>query len=234
MMQGAFNYAGRVLPYSARFTSRKTLAISVLPDCSIEVVAPRGTAQLAIEQRLRKRARWILQQQQHFDQFKPRTPERQYVAGETHLYLGRQYRLKLISGADESVKLKGPHLCVTTLERDEARVRGLVQGWYREKAEARLRERFAAMLTKFDQLKALSINLRLRTMKLRWGSHSRNGTITLNPDVIRAPTACIDYVVAHELAHVVHPNHGRQFFELLAFVMGDWETRKERLERVLA
>ncbi|MEJ2118045.1 MAG: M48 family metallopeptidase [Alphaproteobacteria bacterium] len=71
-------------------------------------------------------------------------------------------------------------------------------------------------------------------MKLRWGSHSRKGMITLNHELIRAPSACIDYVIAHELAHVVRPNHSAKFYELLDSVMGDWGARKERLERILA
>jgi predicted metal-dependent hydrolase len=234
-MQGAVNYAGQLLPYTARFTKRSTLAISVLPDCSIEVIAPNGTGQVAIEQRLKKRGRWILRQKRYFEQFMPRTPERLYVAGETHLYLGRQYRIQLIDGLEEGVKLRGSFLSVTVKDRrKKARVKELVLGWYREKAEARLRERFESMLAKFEQLKSRSICLRLQVMKLRWGSHSRKGIITLNPELIRAPSVCVDYVIAHELAHVVHPHHGAKFYELLGAVMNDWPARKEKLERVLA
>jgi predicted metal-dependent hydrolase len=234
-MQGAFTYGGEVLPYNARFTRRATLAISVLPDCSIEVVAPNGTAPTVIEQRLKKRGRWILRQKRYFEQFMPRTPDRRYVGGETHLYLGRQYRLKLMEGPQECVKLKGSFLCVTIQNwRDAARVKELVEGWYREKAAVRLPERFDALLVKFERLRSRNITLRLQTMKLRWGSHSRKGTITLNPELVRAPSVCIDYVVAHELAHVEYPNHGVKFYELLGSIMNDWPARKERLERILA
>ncbi len=234
-MEGAFTYAGQVLPYSARFTKRTTLSISVLPDCSIEVVAPDGTAQTAIEQRLKKRGRWILRQKRYFEQYMPRTPERRYVGGETHLYLGRQYQLKINAGSEEGVKLKGAFLCVTILDRGNAdRIRELVQLWYRQKAEVRLRDRFEAMLTKFKELESRSISLRLQLMKLRWGSHSRRGTITLNPELVRAPSACIDYVIAHELTHVLHPNHSLRFYEALDAIMNDWLARKERLERTLS
>jgi predicted metal-dependent hydrolase len=71
-------------------------------------------------------------------------------------------------------------------------------------------------------------------MSHRWGSYSKTGRVLLNPDLIRAPTACIDYVIIHELAHVVHPHHGAKFFDLIDAMMPDWKQRKERLERTLA
>jgi predicted metal-dependent hydrolase len=234
-MQGVFTYAGQELPYNARFSARKTLSISVLPDRSIDVVAPSGTAQSVIEERLKGRARWILRQRRLFEQFMPRTPERRYVGGETHLYLGRQYRLKLVEGAEECVKLKGAFLNVTTLNRrDAGHVKELVDAWYRRKAEARLRARFDIMLAKFEAIKLGEFTLRLRAMKLRWGSHSRKGIITLNPELIRAPSNCIDYVIAHELAHTVESNHSERFYELLDRIMHDRSTRKELLERLLS
>ena len=71
-------------------------------------------------------------------------------------------------------------------------------------------------------------------MPRRWGSWSRRGRISLNPDLIRAPIACIDYVITHELAHLIHPNHGAAFYELLETLMPDWRGRKQRLERILS
>jgi hypothetical protein len=73
-----------------------------------------------------------------------------------------------------------------------------------------------------------------RSMPRRWGSWSRSGRISLNPDLIRAPTACIDYVITHELIHLIHPHHGPAFYELLETLMPDWRSRKQRLERTLS
>jgi predicted metal-dependent hydrolase len=71
-------------------------------------------------------------------------------------------------------------------------------------------------------------------MSRRWGSYSRAGRILLNPDLVRAPIACIDYVITHELAHTVHPHHGGKFFDLIEAMMPDWKQRKDQLERSLA
>jgi predicted metal-dependent hydrolase len=73
-----------------------------------------------------------------------------------------------------------------------------------------------------------------RSMPRRWGSWSRSGRISLNPELIRAPTACIDYVITHELIHLIHPHHGAAFYELLETLMPDWRNRKQRLERTLS
>jgi predicted metal-dependent hydrolase len=100
-------------------------------------------------------------------------------------------------------------LCVMLCEGARPdRVRELVKAWYRTKAQVKLRERFDATRSKFGPLIAATPELLLRPMKLRWGGHTSSGRIILNYDLVRAPPPCIDYVVAHELAHTVHPNHG--------------------------
>jgi predicted metal-dependent hydrolase len=224
-----------VVPYSAQFSDRRTLSISVLPDGAVEVVAPIGTPEHEIQSRLRRRGRWIARQQRYFEQFRPRTPERRFVSGETHLYLGRQYRLKCISGDEEKVALRGGLLCVTMCRHaGPDRARELVMAWYRERARLKLRERYDATRPKFKRLIAAPPELVLRWMRMRWGSRTPRGRIILTYDLVRAPSSCIDYVVAHELAHVVHPNHGAAFLRVLDTVLPDWRTRKERLERLLA
>src|ERR1700680_5053593 len=116
-MRGFITYSVHRLEYRLRFSARRTIAITVHPDRSIDIVAPKGTPQEEAEVRLRKRARWVIRQLLHFDQFRPRSPKRRYVGGETHLYLGRQYRLKLIRATSEGVKLKGPFLTVACTNR---------------------------------------------------------------------------------------------------------------------
>ena len=81
---------------------RKTLEIAVEPDASVVIAAPQDATLDAIEAKLRKRAAWVTRQQRYFAQFLPRTPERRFIAGETHLYLGRQYRLKVVPHVQET------------------------------------------------------------------------------------------------------------------------------------
>jgi hypothetical protein len=127
---------------------RKTLEIAVNPDASVVITAPMDASIEAIEQKLRKRAAWVTRQQRYFTQFLPRTPERSFIAGETHLYLGRQYRLKLVPHVRQSVKLTRGFIVVQTLRPSRTDItRDLVEGWYRGVAgdRAQLRGRVAAM-----------------------------------------------------------------------------------------
>jgi predicted metal-dependent hydrolase len=234
-MQGTIAYSDHRFNYTAQFSPRATMAITVFPDGAIRVIAPEATSQEEVEQRLRKRARWLICQILHFEQFRPRAPERRYVGGETHLYLGRQYRLKLHKRPEEEVKLKGAFLHVASPEYREPRaVKRLVSNWYREKGKNRIVERFAIIAPRFVKLGCQPPIPIIRSMPRRWGSWSQSGRISLNPDLIRAPTACIDYVITHELVHLIHPHHGHAFYELLETLMPDWRRRKQRLERTLS
>jgi predicted metal-dependent hydrolase len=234
-MQGTIAYSDHRFDYTAQFSARATMAITVFPDGAIRVIAPEATSQAEVERRLRKRARWLIRQMQHFEQFRPRAPERRYVGGETHLYLGRQYRLKLHKRAEEEVKLKGAFLHVASPGHREPRaVKRLVSNWYREKGRTRIAERFTVIAARFVKMGCRPPLPIFRSMPRRWGSWTPSGRISLNPDLIRAPIACIDYVITHELIHLIHHNHGQAFYELLETLMPDWRSRKHRLERILS
>jgi len=97
-------YGEQEIQYEIVRRPRKTLEIAVEPDASVVIAAPEDATLDAIEAKLRKRAAWVTRQQRYFSQFLPRTPERRFVAGETHLYLGRQYRLKVVPHVQETVE----------------------------------------------------------------------------------------------------------------------------------
>jgi predicted metal-dependent hydrolase len=90
------------------------MQISVLPDMTVEVVAPERATDSDILKRMNKRGPWICRQIKFFRQYHPRTPERRYLAAETHLYLGRRYRLKFFRALQTGIKLKGGHIEVHT------------------------------------------------------------------------------------------------------------------------
>ena len=109
-------YGCKTIEYSLFYSKRKTLEISVHPDSTVIVKAPIDSDILLIEQKINKRARWILRQLNYFKQFTPKTPERCYINGETHLYLGKQYRLKLGQGDNSHVKLHRGFFQITCRE----------------------------------------------------------------------------------------------------------------------
>ena len=214
---------------------RATLEIAVLPDGAVLVKAPPDAREDDVLARVARRARWILRQQRYFAQFQPRTPPRRYVGGETHLYLGRQYRLAIEQGDAYSVRLVAGWFRVTVVgEASPQLVQTLLERWYLEKAQRRLPERVAECWQRFTSAGLERPTLQLRRMRTRWGSLSSAGTLSLRPDLVRAPRECIDYVIIHELCHLAHADHGPEFRRLLERVMPDWERRKHRLELTLA
>jgi len=231
---GSITYGRETISFRVLHGVRKTLGIEVYPDGSVVVKAPVGTDSEDIRSRIFKRARWILRQQGYFRQFEPRTPARQFIGGETHLYLGKQYRLKICAGEREAVKLsRGYFLLDVKATVDSERVRQLMERWYADKAAIRFQDSFDRCWSCFSRQGATRPRLQIRRMQKRWGSLSRSGLLTLNTDLIRAPQECIDYVITHELCHTLHHDHGAKFYEVLSEVMPDWERRKHKLELAL-
>ena len=232
-MVGTLTYGSATIRYEVRFlASRQTLAIEVHPDSRVLVRAPVGCPEALIAERVHKRAGWISRQLAEFERYRPRTPARQYVNGESHLYLGRQYRLKLLSSDTQGVKLTRGRLLVSLPgEPDPGRVKALLHRWYLDRARVVFGEVLDASLLHFKGIEPP--RLIVRTMQSRWGSLSPAGTMTLNVNLVRGPRPCIEYVVTHELCHVQHRDHDARFFRLLGQIMPDWEQRKRRLEESL-
>jgi hypothetical protein len=227
-------YGGVSLLFDVLRVPRKTMEIAVHPDGRVVVKAPMDAEIEDIEARVLRRARWIRKQQAYFDQFKPRTPPRQYIGGETHRYLGRQYRLKLMQGGQPSVKLSRGYFWIACQDhRNPEEVRRLLWQWLTKRAHEKFAESFERCWPNFSRQGLPRPTLKIRRMKTRWGSLSESGTLTLNVSLIQAPRECIDYVITHELCHLKHPDHSPAFYRLLEKVMPDWERRKHKLELAL-
>lgn len=228
-------YGKREIRYGIVRRPRKTMEITVAPDASVMITAPDGATHDAIEAKLLKRATWVLTQQRYFSQFLPSTVERRFISGETHLYLGRQYRLKVVPHAQCDIKMIHGFIVVQT---DRPRMpevtRELVEDWYRQRALIKFPERIEHCLGLFPNSELFRPErLTVRAMNKRWGSMSPAGHLLLNRRLVQAPVPTIDYVITHELCHVAQQNHGAAFYKLLEEVMPDWELRKQRLERVM-
>lgn len=232
----AVEYGSHRIDFSVTHVERTTLDIAVTPAGAVEVRAPIEASAERIADRVRRRARWILAQQRYFSQFGPRTTERRWVPGETHLYLGKQYRVRIGDPAASArrVRLSRGFLLIDGVAfEDSASIERAVRAWYRTRAAAVFARRLELCATRFEGSSVTPTSVRLRTMRTRWGSMSASGCLTLNPDLVRASNTAIDYVITHELAHRIIAHHGREFWELLAAVMPDHATRKLHLERVL-
>ncbi len=213
-------------------SDRRTLAISVLPNGAIELVAPRDTPLGDIATKVAKRIRWIVAQRRAFaDMNHARLPLR-YVSGATHRYLGRQYRLKLERGESGGVRLMAGYFHVSGRTGNPEEVAALLGKWLRDRAQAQFSERLRKWNGWCRDRGLPTPSLRLLRMPKRWGSAHPNGRIYLSPELVKAPPVCIDYVIAHEVCHLLHPTHDSKFYRQLSELIPDWKQIKARLESV--
>lgn len=218
-------------PAKLQHTGRRTLAIHVLPDGSLGLTAPMNATVEAIRQKVDKRARWIATQRRTFREMNATPAPRRYVSGATHWYLGRQYRLKISPGITASVRLKGAYFEVVSPDQNGEAIEDLLTGWFRERAKDQFARRVESWLPWCKKHHLSTPVLQIRRMPKRWGSAGAGGRIALNPELIHAPTCCIDYVIVHEICHLRHPNHDRSFYRLLTALLPNWQELKRRLEQ---
>ena len=223
-------FGGETIPFGLEMRQRRRLSISVHPDRRVTVLAPADCSLADVLARVQKRAAWITRQRAYFEQFHPLPHEKRYVSGETHLYLGRQYRLKIQSAATESVKLMGSYLHVATANcHDAIQVQQLLDDWYRNHAKDIFQTRLLQCLDDAPSLCMPPPVIIVRRMSRRWGSCTKAGHILLNLDLVKTPLYCIEYVIMHELCHLRIHNHSPSYYRLLSRCMPDWEKRKTRL-----
>lgn len=218
--------------------ARRTLGIEVYPDGRVLVLVPSQCDDATIKDKVRLRASWISRQLAMFSRYERHTVPRQYLGGESHRYLGRQYRLKVAenntTASSEQVKLTRGEMIVSGPNRlPPEKVKELLRCWYLNRARNLFEVVLAEVFDTFGRRGFAKPRISVREMRSRWGSLSPSGQMTLNSRLIQAPRPCIEYVLVHELCHLVHRDHNSGFFALLGQLLPDWQARKQRLEEGL-
>lgn len=220
--------------YDLQLMQRKTLSISVHPDLTVIVKAPENTKLEDVEKKVYHRGKWILNQKRRFEIYLPDVPPRKYISGESHRFLGRQYRLKtikIISSEKEQIKLSRQFLEVYSQNTNPSHVRELVEEWYRNQASQIFQDRLTACYGKLSREKIPFPKINIRRMQSSWGRCSAKGTISLNIKLIQVTKEYIDYVLIHELCHLKYLHHEPEFYKLLSRIMPNWKRKKEKLDR---
>jgi len=224
-------YGSETIDFSLSFSPRQRLSITVEPQGDVVVKAPAEATLESVLNHVRKKAGWIIRQRDQFAAFGPVMPPKRYVSGETHRYLGRQYRLRVTRGDLKSVKLAGRFFEIVTPDKaDAAAVRQQLDAWYRDHAVNVFGNTVERCMSSTYFRTLAQPEWSIRRMKRRWGSCTKDGAILLNLLLIQASPRCIEYVICHELCHLIHHNHDPRFFRLLDRVMPDWRERKRKLE----
>ena len=201
-----------VLEYTIqRSAKRRNLTITVERDRSVVVHAPEGLADDKIRQVVESKRQWIYEKTNHPQKYRdlPHPPGKELVSGESALYLGRQYRIEVVQDGLTEVQFTQRFLIPAILgeKREEA-----LREWYIGKAKEKIVPRAKAHAR---ELGVDVAHVKIVDNRYRWGSCTTRNNVGFNWRLIKAPMFVIDYVIVHELAHLIEANHTPRFWNIV-------------------
>jgi predicted metal-dependent hydrolase len=227
-MVESIQYGKYRIEFELKYSNRKSVGVKILPNSSVVVIAPMAVSIEMIKELLLKKASWIIKQKSFFLQFESTIFDYEVKSGYSVYYLGRQYRFIVEKSAREEISYKGNLFLVSTKSKDRAQ--DLFLEWLKNKAVDKISEIAKPIIKKFSERFDAPNSIYFQDMSTRWGSCTVKNKLIFNPKLVHTPKRCIEYVVMHELCHIVHKHHDQNFFDLLTVMMPDWERRKAKLD----
>lgn len=225
-----FEYGTQTIEFDVKYSKRKTIEIGVEPPEIITVISPEGTADDVILKHVKSKAKWIVQKLFEMNEIEYRRLEKEYVNGESFMYLGRNYSLQIVddlSVKQPVTKLYQGKFYINTPTKDQSKLKKSMEQWYRQKTLEKVLERIDYYLKFFDQSPT---SVKIKEQKKRWASCTVNRELYFNWRCTMAPAWVLDYIVVHELCHMVHMDHSKGFWSLVERIMPDYEKRREWLK----
>lgn len=225
-MKLGFMFGTKYIDFSMQYSDRKTLAIEVEASGEVNVVAPIGVSEEDIVRRVKSKAAWIVKKQYEVRNININKINRETINGESYLYLGRNYTLQLIEDKEikkTDVKLFRGKFLVTTYSRDEEKIKASLERWYREKALKKINKRVEYYSPFFNRQPK---SIKVKEQKKRWASCTSKDELLFNWRCAMAPAYIIDYIVVHEMCHMLYKDHSKEFWSMVSGIMPDYESRR--------
>jgi predicted metal-dependent hydrolase len=211
------------IEYTLIRSRRKTASIYIERDGKVSVLVPEKLTARQIDDILESKRKWIYQSLAEWQDLNANRIQRDYVNGEGFLYLGRSYRLTLVSELPEPLMLRDGYFCLRATKGSAPDADAVFREFYRAKGAVRIPPRVAYFQTKMG---VKSKSIRIMDLKHRWASCTASGNLNFHWKCMMAPLTVIDYIVVHELAHLIHSNHSAAFWNEVDKVMPDFQERK--------
>ncbi len=208
-----------------RSERRTTLGLTVDRGGGLVVHAPQGAEDGDLERWTRSRLLWVHRKLAAKQALAPQVREPEFVTGESFKYLGKSYRLVIVAQQDEALRFDGQRFRLRRDARESAAEH--FRKWYIAVGNAWIMRRVALMLSRAG---ASPRKIALRDLGFRWGSCSRSGAVYFNWKLLQLPVRLVDYVIAHELAHLREPHHRPEFWRVIDATLPDWRDREEELK----
>lgn len=225
----------RTIEWSVRYsTRRRTIQLRIVNLQCLEVTAPTGTGMDRLQQVLREKSAWLLRQLQRLETAAANSTNASLTHGATVLYQGAPHSLLLLADGGKKPQVTRNHGAIAIhlselvgYDNDPAVYRAL-KNWFGEQAQIRLLER-----TRYwaSHIGVTPQRIVLRDQKTRWGSCSSCGAISFNWRIIMAPPPVLDYLVIHELCHMLQPNHSPKYWLEVAHWCPDFRNQRNWLRQ---
>lgn len=214
-----------VIEYQIKYSNRKTLNISVERDRSIVVRAPHYLTAEKIDKIVQSKRQWIKEKLNHSQKYPLVSESKEFVSGETLMYLGKNYQLLIVEeefegiGFDQRFKIS---------KANQPKANELFKKWYLKQALIKIEP----LATKYAKSLGVQYNqFKTSEMKYRWGSCTPANNIIFNWRIIKAPMYVLEYLVAHELVHLIENNHTPSFWNILSIQVPNYEKAKNWLKK---
>ncbi|MGI5921827.1 MAG: M48 family metallopeptidase [Syntrophomonadaceae bacterium] len=207
------------------------MSIKITPDGDIRVAVPAGMSNKAVIDWVNSKSDWIVKKLTEIEKLKSDKVSKEFVRGERFLYLGIEYTLDLVIDSTLKkplVNLYDHRLMVSTPSDDKNVIRTAVESWYRYMADKHIRtriEHYQSIIGVFPS------RVTIKEQKSRWGSCSSKGNLNFNWKAIMAPADVMDYLIIHEMCHLIHLNHSRDFWNLVSAIMPNYKVFKDWLRK---
>jgi hypothetical protein len=220
----------KILDYEVHRKKVKNINLRIRPNMEIYISAPMNLHSDYIENFIRSKEKWIKQVLQKIEEAKQNQLPSQYLSGEKHKYLGKEYELEVKQGNSNRVSLKEGKIILTVISNifeNSDEKKKVMEKWYFENAQ----KVFVNAIQKWLEILDESIEkLSIKPMKSRWGSCNYvKRYINLNTELIKRTQFEIEYVVLHELTHLKYPNHGKGFYRYIENYMPNYKMAEKML-----
>ncbi|MCT4687464.1 M48 family metallopeptidase [Vallitalea sp.] len=223
-----FYYDSRKIEYTIKYSKRKTIAIHIEPSNNIIVKAPIGMDANKLKELVESKGKWISNKLKESNDYKIR--KRTYKKGELFLFLGKEYPLDLM--IDEtanvmSVEVINSSLRIIANTEDKDSIKNLLEEFYKKQTRIIIQDRIKYYQKYFI---VRPNNIRIKKQKTRWGSCSSLKNLNFNLKLSMAKLSVIDYIVVHEMSHLIHLNHSKDFWNLVKSVLPNYKDEKDWLK----
>lgn len=204
-------------------SKRKTACLRVCMDGTVEVRGPRMMSDAFVREFIQTKADWIIQKRKEVAERQSKARKHTYQSGDVFQYLGKEYMLTLLASGRKWVEVSGEEgkIILHTTSFEEKAIAKQLKEWYKKQAAAYIEERVKYYKQSIPG-KVTSVVMENR--KGRWGSCNSRGELTFNWRLLMAPPEIIDYVVVHELCHLRHMDHSKEFWKEVGKILPDYKN----------